>query len=326
MAELAGKRDSDNSGILGAIEWKTLSLVVLCYGVWLLAGMAWSMSHGWLLLPLMGVCAAFHSSLQHETIHGHPTRWNWFNELLVSLPLIVVFPYRRYRALHLKHHNDINLTDPYEDPESYYFPLHHYQAMRPWMRAMFAINNTLVGRLILGPWLSLYGFARTELMRLLTGEPGVRRAWLCHIAGLAALVPIVALGFGMPFWVYFLLVAYPGLALTSLRSYAEHQAAEQVGARSAIVETNPALALLYLNNNLHIVHHASPATPWYGIPALYRERREQYLTANGNYLFAGGYGEVFCRFAFRIRQPVDHPFLYRELPPPNQNRPTGQKV
>ncbi|MBR7508578.1 fatty acid desaturase, partial [Mycobacterium tuberculosis] len=59
-------------------------------------------------------------SLQHEALHGHPTRSGWLNELLVSLPLGLFYPYRRYKHLHLKHHADERLTDPYDDPESYY--------------------------------------------------------------------------------------------------------------------------------------------------------------------------------------------------------------
>ena len=89
---------------------------------------ACSGSHPIALIGLIAlpVLAAFHTSLQHETIHGHPTPFHGLNELLVSLPLGAVFPFRRYRDLHLKHHNDMNLTDPYEDPESYFWPLCEY--------------------------------------------------------------------------------------------------------------------------------------------------------------------------------------------------------
>lgn len=296
--------------MIKSVEWCTLGLILLGYAMWAVAGWLWTTPYwlpGLLVLP---VTAAFHTSLQHETIHGHPTCWNWLNELLVSLPLAVVFPYRRYSQLHLKHHNDLNLTDPYEDPESYFWPLRDYTTMLPVMRRLFLINNTLVGRLTLGPLLTVYGFSRTELVRIGRGETGVLRAWTYHAAGLLILASIIVAMFQMPLWVYCLFVVYPALSLTALRSYAEHQAAENVGARSAIVETHPALALLYLNNNLHIVHHANPNVAWYELPSLYSERRNQFLAANDNTLFEG-YGEIMRRFAFRVKQPVDHPFLYR---------------
>ena len=36
------------------------------------------------------------------------------------LPLGLFYPFRRFKGLHLTHHNDERLTDPYDDPESYY--------------------------------------------------------------------------------------------------------------------------------------------------------------------------------------------------------------
>ena len=208
----------------------------------------------------------------------------------------------------------MNLTDPYEDPESYFWPLAHYRKMRPVMRTLFEINNTFVGRLVIGPALTIVGFLRTELMRLRQREQSVPLAWLLHAIGLVAMGTIIVMVFGMPLWVYGFFVVYPALSLTSMRAYAEHQAAENVGGRSAIVEAHPALSLLYLNNNLHIVHHANPQLAWYDIPQLYAERKAQYLAANENTLFHG-YSDIARRFAFTVKQPVEHPFLYREEVP-----------
>lgn len=296
---------------LREVEWATVFLLIACYGLWFAGGYLWGTDFWLLGLLALPVVSAFHTSLQHEAIHEHPTRFALLNEIAVSLPLAVVFPYRRYRDLHLKHHNDMNLTDPYEDPESYFWPLESYRTMRPFMRKLFEINNTFVGRLIVGPILTLIGFSRTEWARIKGNEPGVRLAWGLHLPGLAALGLIVLQFFAMPLWVYFIFVVYPALSLTAMRSYAEHQAAENVGCRSAIVETVPPLALLYLNNNLHIVHHANPSIAWYDLPELYHERRQQFLTANGHTLF-NGYSDIAKRFAFTVKQPVDHPFMYRQ--------------
>ena len=78
----------------------------------------------------------------------------------------------------------------------------------------------------------------------------------------------------------------------------------------AIVETHPIFALLFLNNNLHIFHHANPAVACYDLPTLYREQRDLFLAADEYKLFAG-YGDILRRFAFRVKQPVDHPLMYR---------------
>ncbi len=289
-------------------ERATLVLIIACYGLWTGAGLLWTTAFwlpGLLALPIL---AAFHTSLQHEAIHDHPTRSRLVNEALVSLPLAFVFPFRRYRDLHLQHHRDEHLTDPFEDPESYFWCENDVRQMNDFQRHIFALNNTFVGRLLIGPLLTMIGFARTEWQRLRDGQPGIRAAWGLHAAGLVVLAGILTQIFQMPLWVYFLCVVYPALSLTAMRAYAEHQAAENVGARSAIVEAHPALALLYLNNNLHIVHHANPRTPWYDLPALYAERRQQFLSANEHTLFLG-YRDIAKRFAFAVKQPVQHPFI-----------------
>jgi fatty acid desaturase len=291
-------------------EWVTVGLIAGATGLWLCAGLMWHTVFWPVGLIALPVLAAFHTSLQHETIHGHPTRWPLLNEFIVSLPLAGVFPYRRYRDLHLQHHRDEHLTDPFEDPESYFWCESDVREMNDAQRLIFALNNTFAGRLAIGPILTIIGFARTELRRLRGNEAGVRLAWALHLIAMGVLIAIISRVFAMPLWVYFICVIYPALSLTAMRGYAEHQAAENVGARSAVVETNPALALLFLNNNLHIVHHASPTTPWYDIPALYRERRQQYLTANENTLFLG-YWDIARRFAFQVKQPVAHPHLQR---------------
>lgn len=296
-------------------EWITLALILGCYAVWICAGLLWTTPFWLAGLIALPVLAAFHGSLQHETIHGHPTRWVWLNETLASLPLLGVFPYRRYKTLHLQHHRDEHLTDPYEDPESYFWAEDKVQAMSDFQRHIFAINNTFAGRLAIGPALTLIGFGRTEWARLCANEAGVRLAWALHAIGLGVVCIIITQVFMMSLWTYAAFVIYPALSLTAMRSYAEHQAAENVGARTAVVETCAPLALLYLNNNLHIVHHASPATPWYHLPRLYRERRDNYLAANENTLF-NGYSDIARRFAWQIKQPIDHPTLHRKAKSP----------
>ncbi|MEM7300824.1 MAG: fatty acid desaturase [Pseudomonadota bacterium] len=293
-----------------SVEWPTLIWIVACHAVWALAALAVP-DYPWIALPVLVIFTAFHTSLQHEVLHGHPTRSGWFNELLVSLPLILVLPYRRYKQLHLKHHNDSNLTDPYEDPESYFWPEHDVQRMGTIECAIRGFNNTFLGRMLVGPALTIIGFIRTEWPRLVTNEKGVRMAWALHILGLVPVVWYLWIVCGVPLWLYFVAVVYPALALISVRSFAEHQAAEAVGGRTAIVEAHPFWSWLFLNNNLHIVHHAHPATAWYDLPELYRERKSQYLAANGGYLFQG-YGVIVRRFLLRSKQSLHHPLWYRD--------------
>jgi len=94
------------------IEWPTLAMLALCYGAWASAGVFLFPSSPVSALLIMAVCVALHSSLQHEIMHGHPTRNAMVNEMLVFLPLGLAYPYRRYKVTHMQHHNDERLTDP----------------------------------------------------------------------------------------------------------------------------------------------------------------------------------------------------------------------
>jgi fatty acid desaturase len=111
-------------GVLSArrpIEWPTVLLIA---GLWVSFGLI-TWFHGqipwWILAPVGAYLCALHGSLQHEALHGHPTRSTFFNELLLFPPITLWIPYRRYKKLHLIHHRNDFLTDPAEDPESYYF-------------------------------------------------------------------------------------------------------------------------------------------------------------------------------------------------------------
>jgi fatty acid desaturase len=114
----------------------------------------------------------------------------------------------------------------------------------------------------------------------------------------------------MPVWAY-LLAAYLGVSLLKIRTFLEHQAHERARGRTVIIEDRGPLALLFLNNNLHVVHHAHPRVPWYRLPALYRANRARFLGMNEGYRF-GSYGEIFTRYLLRAKDPVPHPLLRRE--------------
>ncbi len=80
----------------------------------------WAAIPIWLLVPLAAWLIAWQGSLQHEVMHGHPTRNRRINDAIGWPPLSLWLPYPIYRVSHLRHHRDEYLTDPIEDPESTY--------------------------------------------------------------------------------------------------------------------------------------------------------------------------------------------------------------
>jgi len=290
------------------VEWLTLGLILACH-----AGLAAAVCWLWAVAPVLAllvvtVLMVLHSSLTHEALHGHPFRSRRLNEALMSVPVGLFVPYARFRDLHLAHHRDANLTDPYDDPESNFLDPEVWDRLPGWRRALLGFNNTLFGRITIGGILGQVGFMIAEAREIRAGAPGVARVWLVHLAGVAAVLWLVSRT-PMPLWAYGL-CAVMALSVLRIRTFLEHRAHEKSRARSVIVEDRGLLAFLFLNNNLHAVHHMNPNVPWYALPALYRSGRDRFLAYNGDYRYRS-YGEVFRRHFWRAKDPVPHPLWRR---------------
>ncbi|MBI2720464.1 MAG: fatty acid desaturase [Rhizobiales bacterium] len=288
------------------LEWPTFLLIFLVYAglaalIWLNAVLAW-----WIILPAGAYLAALHVSLQHEVLHGHPTGSRRLNEALVFLTPHFWLPYPRYRDSHLKHHNDADLTDPRRDPESYYMLPEDWAGLGGVRQALYRLNHTLAGRMIMGPAISIVRMWSTDFAAIGKGDGEIAGAWVYHVAACGLTIWLVAFVAGMPLWQYMLLISYPGISLALVRSYCEHRAADAPEHRTIIVEASPFWALLFLNNNLHVAHHDRPALAWYKIPAHYRAERDRMLAENDGYTM-NGYGEIFRRYLFSAKEPIAYP-------------------
>ena len=288
------------------LEWPTFVVAAVIYSGFALVTWHYPSLPWWLALPFGGFLIAWHGSLQHEVVHGHPTSRAWLNHALVLPSLWLWMPFGLYRRSHLAHHRNRLLTDPVHDPESYYQTKTDWSRHSRLFRGLLVAHNTLLGRLIIGPPLAVFALWRQEAARLCAGDRSHLKAWLLHGLG-SSIVLVWVIGVcGIAIHEYVLFFVYPGISLTLLRSFAEHQAAQTVGERTAIIEAGPFFSLLFLNNNLHAVHHGAPRLPWYRLPAMWRRHRAQVLAKNGGYLYRG-YGELAQRHLWTPKEPVVHP-------------------
>ena len=264
-----------------AIEWPTLALVLLCHLVWALGTTV--LASLWLPLGFIATMLAItlHSSLQHEVLHGHPFRARALNEALVMLPFGLVFPYGRFRDLHLAHHRDEMLTDPYDDPESNYLDPVVWNRLPAPVRAILRVNNTLAGRMVIGPVISVIALLRADLGALRHGSPAetwpIRRDWLLHLAGLVPVgIWLCRQRCRLPsIW------RRPGAALPSSRSAPIWNIAPmrwRAAGRSSSSAWGP-LSFLFLNNNLHVVHTCPPQRPVVSASGAVPRPREDYRAA-----------------------------------------------
>lgn len=288
-----------------AIEWPTLIVFAATYALWAVATtVLWNVS------PTLAILAAAlaigqYSSLTHEVLHGHPFASQRLSEALVFPGLTVFVPYLRFKDLHLQHHFDPALTDPYDDPESNYLDPAVWTRLSGATKAALRFNNTLSGRMLVGPAVSAWALLKGDWAAIRRGEHRVTLAWVLHALGLALVWTWLERVGSMPGWAY-LLAAYLGWSLLKIRTYLEHRAHDQARARTVVIESRGPLSLLFLNNNFHVVHHMNPGLAWYKLPGLYFANREHYLRRNESYRYAS-YVEIFRQFLFRAKDPVPHP-------------------
>ncbi len=279
-----------------AVEWPTLSLAIAVYGGWIAVTAYAALLPVPLLVLLGGWFLGWHGSLQHETIHGHPTRWHRVNDLIGGVPLSLWLPYGVYRRTHMAHHRSPHPTHPLHDPESRY-------VMGGGLATGIAkLRATLVGQMLIGPVAAIALFIAGEAGRAFRDPSRFAREWGVHLLGVALVLAWLH-AVGLPIVTYVLCFVLPGQAASLLRGFAEHRADAAGTSRAATITSRGPLALLFLNNNLHAAHHASPATPWYRLPALERSRAQRIEPRYA------GYRDVLRRFAFRPHDVVRHPDL-----------------
>jgi fatty acid desaturase len=288
------------------LEWPTLAVAGAVYAGYGLLTFYYHSLPWWLLLPAGGYLVALHGSLQHEVVHGHPTPWLWVNRALVFPSLWLWMPLEIYADTHLRHHRDPMLTDPLEDPESYYLTGESWARAGRLRRAVLVFHNTALGRLVMGPLVSACRLLAVELTSLRHGDFRHGPAWLVHLPACAMVLYWVIAVCGIPLAEYALLFVYPGISLTLLRSFAEHRARPELRQRVAVVESGALMSLLYLNNNLHLAHHREPHLAWYALPGRWREQRAALLGSGVGYRYAG-YGEILRRYLVVPREPVAWP-------------------
>lgn len=282
-----------------AIEWPTLLVTLTIYAGWLAATYFHAVIPDPLLVLTGGWLIAWHGSLQHETIHGHPTRSLRINAAIGFPPLALWLPYALYSRSHAAHHRSPSITDPRHDPES------RYVASRSGVSLWLArVQAPLLGRLLLGPPIAILSLGVDEIRRLRDKPLAVARDWLPHLAA-------VAIVLGWLHWTqfglgcYVVMFVYPGMALTLLRSFVEHRADLQAPGRAATVERGGVLGLLYLNNNLHAAHHDRPDLAWYRLPAYHAAHRAR--LAPDHRTTYRGYGAILRQFAIRHHDVLTHP-------------------
>jgi fatty acid desaturase len=286
-------------------EWPTWALIVGVYVSWVLLMVYVKQLTWWLASPLGAIIICLHGSVQHELLHEHPSPWRGLNDMLAWPPLSLWIPYAQYRDYHRAHHQTATLSQPGLDPESYYLWREDWRTMSRFMRMLWHINYTFAGRMLVGPWLVVIQFFISEAKHLAKGSRSHWRSWSVHLL----LVTVLLLWLhsqGVIWWQYILFCVWPGLSLTLMRSYTEHRPGNNNHQSCAIVEGSWFTRILFMNVNLHQVHHEFPQLAWFMVHGHWRQNRHSILERNGGFYYRG-YWQLMCQHMLRQKDSPVYP-------------------
>ncbi|WP_095097603.1 fatty acid desaturase [Pseudomonas sp. Irchel 3A5] len=284
-------------------EWPTWLLLAGFYLAWaVIVFYGGVLGEGFTIVLLVPLVVLW-MSIQHELIHGHPTRWPTINRALGFLPFAVWYPYDIYRDTHLAHHNDTVLTVPGQDPESRYVSGVFWLRSPRSIRMLLWVNKTLGGRLLVGAPLAVTGLVISEIGGLFHTGRLAWRMWAVHMLSVGVVLALVEQYSAISAVQYIFLVSLPAMSIAMIRSFYEHRPSALPEHRTVINESSGLLSWLFLNLNLHLVHHDLPGLPWFYLPRVYRARREQWIARNNGYVIDG----YFSLLKKHLVSPVDCP-------------------
>ena len=287
-------------------EWRTLLVVAAVYGLTVLTVVRYEVLTPWLAIPMLAVLGAWHLSMQHEVLHGHPFKNQFLNDALGGIPVTLWIPYLAFKKDHHEHHKS-DLTNPALDNESYYVSQEQWDNAGPIRRAAWTANRTILFRMFVWTIVSTITYVLSVLKRAVRNEKSDRLAVTLHIIGVAFVVYLVSLS-SMPLWQFALGTVYGGRILNAIRPFPEHKYQSGVETRTAMIMAGRFMSLLMLNNNLHVAHHEEPGVPWYRYDNLMQRVNAVERARDAGVLYEGGYAEIFRRFSFT---PVDSPVRER---------------
>jgi len=263
-------RRSDLPGLIYLAKWIAV-LILSGVGIYLTLGTVWV----WLAMFVYGTILSVSAySMSHETAHGTPFKSRWLNESVMWLTALIYLEeplHRRYT--HTNHH-----TYTWHVGKDSQMPFDTPMTFKGWFSevsgfALIHFHVITLFRLACGRY--------TEMMRSVIPEnefPRIRRnAWV-FIGIYASIATMIALGFNSLLWFLVLpwLMGRPVMILFSIIQHAEmSENVPSILDSTRSFRSSPIASFLYMNMENHIEHHLYPQVPFYALPDLHNEIREQ---------------------------------------------------
>jgi fatty acid desaturase len=207
------------------------------------------------------------SLFTHEGVHGvlHPNQsYNRILSIICALP--VGQNYSAYKVLHLQHHQHLGLPG---DPDHYgnYTEWSWLEFLMHWGRLLIGYPVYLVAIPLLGfregttsdrIWIAieviLFGIVATSLILSPIDRNLLISSWL---------IPMLFINM-----------------MVNIRGMSQHTGLDShsdivLGTRT--IHTNPVTRFFMCNENYHLEHHLYPGVPWYNLPTIHAELKQELI-------------------------------------------------
>ncbi len=237
------------------IAWPTIGLAFGCLGLWVAS--SWLALAGAIplaaamvinTLPMYAIYTPLHDA-SHSAIVPRLKSLRWLNTFIGTISAFPIFMYHyHHRKSHFIHHAKTNMP---EDPDKF--------AMGSFLEVFFlktplTLINQLNGvRLYQACWaLNLSSYHRRSTM-------------LQYFVTVGILVGLVAIGLGWQLLALWLVPWFVGELLMEVAFgwFPHHDHSETGRYRDTRISLFPGGDILYLYQNLHLIHHMLPVVPFY---------------------------------------------------------------
>jgi fatty acid desaturase len=261
---------SDRPGLIWLAKWAAL-LVVGVGAVHVTVGTPW-------IILTMGFYAFVLTvpaySLSHETAHGTAFRTRWLNEVVLWVSSFLYFgePYHR-RYAHTSHH-----TKTWHVGEDGQMPFDTPMTFGGWLYEQSGLPLFWYeGKIIIA---HAFGIVGSEARRYTPEGEVPKLVWGAR-AFLLGYVLIAAAIFAGQTWLLIYFVIPRVLGGPAMQFFTTIQHAELQENDPSIVKSTRSFApsaldrFLYMNMNNHVEHHLYPQVPFYSLPDLHEEVKDQ---------------------------------------------------
>ena len=312
MKELMKRRDGP--AIRDTLIWIALHVVLGAGGMWFWG--TWAAIPFWLAYGVIYGSAC--DSRWHECGHGTAFRTRWMNDVVYHIASFQILRNPvNWRWSHARHHTDTIIVgrDPeiaWMHPINLFFKALAYVGVRDaWLdlkvlasNALGRFSNDALDYIPASEVPNATFWARIH-MAIYAIVLGATLVMLIAGAGWKASIPILLIGgpriYGCWHFIMTGLLQHGGLA----ENVVDHRL------NSRTLYMNPVSQWIYWNMNYHIEHHMFPMVPYYALPALHEEIKDDLPPPNTSIWDA--YKEMITAVMRQRREPEY--YVRKELPP-----------